>query len=664
MRYRIYLLLASFFFLGCGGGVDDSLTFTNDQVATRAVRPSDRVARQELPPTDFEVRVVSQNDWGQGFVVEAELVNRTARRLDDWRVVVELDAEITDIWNARVVSREGARYTLEGLSYNSWVEAGQKVSFGFQGNPGGLQGTLGFEVLGQPAGVPPTPEVTPSPEVPPSPEVTPTPGAETPPSQPPSSSSDLQFRVADDWGSGFVADVMVMNSSQGPLNDWKIELDVDREITNLWNARIISRSGSLYIIEPENYNRTIASNGSISFGFQGTPGGPVVKSLRLVSVSSPPDPQPDPTPTPTPTASPTTPFPTPVPPVGNAPGYFHTEGSKIVDSEGRVVKLTGVNWFGLETSNFAPHGLWARSMDSMLDQISELGYNCLRVPFCTEMFDQGSVPNSINTSLNPDLAGLNAIGILDRLIEKCEERGLKVILDRHRPSAAGQSALWYTDRYSEERWISDWEMLAERYQDQPTVVGFDLHNEPHGAASWGDGNLATDWRLAAERAGNRILAVNPQLLVLVEGVENVNGIPYWWGGNLRAAGSHPVRLSVNGRLVYSPHDYPASVFDQDWFHAADYPANLEPLWNATWGYLVRDHQAPVVLGEFGTLDQTASDRLWFRTMAAYLLKEDMSFTYWSWNPNSGDTGGLLQDDWTTLHEAKHQVLAPLLDLGS
>ena len=46
-------------------------------------------------------------------------------------------------------------------------------------------------------------------------------------------------------------------------------------------------------------------------------------------------------------------------------------------------------------------------------------------------------------------------------------------------------------------------MLARRYLGNDTVIGFDLHNEPHGSATWGDNNTATDWRLAAERAGER-----------------------------------------------------------------------------------------------------------------------------------------------------------------
>jgi endoglucanase len=38
----------------------------------------------------------------------------------------------------------------------------------------------------------------------------------------------------------------------------------------------------------------------------------------------------------------------------------------------------------------------------------------------------------------------------------------------------------------------------------------------------------------------------------------------------------------------------------------------------------------------------------------------MSFTYWSWNPNSGDTGGIANDDWTTINQAKQSILQPYL----
>ena len=38
----------------------------------------------------------------------------------------------------------------------------------------------------------------------------------------------------------------------------------------------------------------------------------------------------------------------------------------------------------------------------------------------------------------------------------------------------------------------------------------------------------------------------------------------------------------------------------------------------------------------------------------------MSFTYWSWNPNSGDTGGIALDDWYSVNETKMNILRPHL----
>lgn len=342
-------------------------------------------------------------------------------------------------------------------------------------------------------------------------------------------------------------------------------------------------------------------------------------------------------------------------------GYWHTSGNQILDSNNQPVRIAGINWFGMETSSFAPHGLWTRGYKPMLDQIKALGYNTLRLPYCNQLFDAGSTPNGIDFSQNTDLIGLNGAQIMDKLVAYCGQIGLRIILDRHRPDAGGQSELWYTAAYSETRWLNDWTALAARYNNNPTVVGADLHNEPHGNACWGCGDVNRDWRLAAERAGNAILAVNPNWLILVEGVESYNGDFFWWGGNLMGAGSAPVRLNVANRLVYAPHDYPASVYPQTYFSAPDYPNNLPGIWDAHWGYLHKNNIAPVLLGEFGTKLQTASDQLWLDNLVSYLGTgvNGINWTFWCWNPNSGDTGGILNDDWQTINFAKHNKLVPI-----
>ncbi len=75
--------------------------------------------------------------------------------------------------------------------------------------------------------------------------------------------------------------------------------------------------------------------------------------------------------------------------------------------------------------------------------------------------------------------------------------------------------LWYGDGYTEADWLETWLLLANRYKNQKNAIGADLKNEPHCKASWVTDEVATDWRLAAERAGNKILSVNPNWLIVV-----------------------------------------------------------------------------------------------------------------------------------------------------
>jgi endoglucanase len=345
-------------------------------------------------------------------------------------------------------------------------------------------------------------------------------------------------------------------------------------------------------------------------------------------------------------------------------GWLQTKGSSIVTAGGSPYIIKATSWFGMETSNCAPHGLWSISLDAGLAQIAAMGFNTIRLPFSNECL-AASQTSSINANVNPTLVTLTPLALLDKVVAGAKARGLNVILDRHRPDSGSQSELWYTPQYSEQRWIDDWKMLATRYKSDPTMIGVDLHNEPHGPACWGCGDTTRDWRAAATTAGNAVLAVNPKLLIIVEGIEReADASSTWWGGGLRGVRTQPVTLSVANRVVYSPHDYPSTVYAQTWFSAANYPANLPGVWETNWGYLQTAGIAPVLLGEFGTKLETTSDKQWLATLVDYLATKKMSFAYWSFNPNSGDTGGLVKDDWVTPQQAKLDALSPILKAGT
>jgi endoglucanase len=355
------------------------------------------------------------------------------------------------------------------------------------------------------------------------------------------------------------------------------------------------------------------------------------------------------------------------PAASNKPNFLSTNGTKIVDADGKEVKITGVNWFGMETGTFAPHGVWARNWEDMLDQIASLGFNTIRLPYSNQLFDPESkvgIGEGVDFKLNPDLQGLTGIQMMDKIVEGAGKRGLKVILDQHRPDVNAQSKLWYTEKYNEDRWLSDWVMLAKRYKGNDTVIGADLHNEPAGNATWGSGDPKTDWRMAAEKAGNDIGAVNPDWLIIVEGIEKTNNDKdwYWMGGNLSDAAKYPIKLKIPNKLVYAPHDYGPEVYEQGWFKDKSFPANLPAVWDAHWGFIAKDGIAPLLLGEFGgkSVGNDAGGT-WQRSLMDYIKQNGLSYTYWSFNANSGDTGGILTEDWKTVNQAKMSMLSGYQD---
>ncbi|UII27504.1 cellulase family glycosylhydrolase [Fulvivirga maritima] len=360
-----------------------------------------------------------------------------------------------------------------------------------------------------------------------------------------------------------------------------------------------------------------------------------------------------------------------VPSPGLPQNFLSTEGDHLIDANGNEVRLTGVNWFGFETNELVPHGLWARDLESMLIQIKDQGFNCIRIPWCNAMLAPGATAsvNSFGTDPYTGVSPMNAeaatksqpIEIMDIIVEWCQENDMKIILDNHSraPGAYMEEDLWYTSAVPESQWIDDWVFMTNRYKNYDAVIGMDLNNEPHDRATWGNSNPATDWNKAAERCGNAILAVNPNVLILVEGTEEHLGDVYWWGGNLIGAAQYPVQLNVPNKLMYSPHEYGPTVFPQDWFTDPAFPSNMPGIWDEHFGYLYNQDISPLLIGEFGIRDSEGADEIWFDSFLEY-MGNDYSWTFWCWNPNSGDTGGLLDYSWVNIVDWKMEKLTPYL----
>ncbi len=364
-------------------------------------------------------------------------------------------------------------------------------------------------------------------------------------------------------------------------------------------------------------------------------------------------------------------------------GYWHTSGNKVLDSNGTEVRIAGINWYGFETPDYLAHGLWAEDYKTVLNDIKSLGFNVIRIPFSNEMVESDPVPtnytnNANGVTVNQALVGATALQDLDTIVSYAGSIGLRVILDNHRSEAGDSneaSGLWYTSAYPQSNWIADWQTMATRYSasqftfnGNPTVIGMDLRNEPHliGSSStsgscW-TGDTVTNgcpttltsqnWPVAATAAGNAVLAINPHLLIFVEGNDCYSGTCGWQGGNLIGVATNPVTLSVANQLVYSAHDYGPNLFQQPWFTSSTTAASLDAVWNKYWGYISVNGTAPVWLGEFGT-DNTSTDiessaagsqGQWFESLVSFLQSNpQLNWTYWALNGE--DEYGLLDANY-------------------
>lgn len=543
------------------------------------------------------------------------------------------------------------------------------------------------------------------------------------------------YRVDNDWGSGFTASIVITNNTSTAVNGWTVNWKYNRSsITNLWNA---NQSGTNpYTASNLSWNASIQPGQSVTFGFQGNVSGgaaevPVVTGTvcggvvssssssvattssssskpsssssvatsssvvsSVVSSSSSKSSVPSSSSSSVVLSSSSKPSSSSSSSTSSVVGdnnddWLHVSGNRIVDKNGKAVWLTGVNWFGFNASERVFHGLWSVNLDATLKAVAERGFNIVRVPISVQLLlewknGQATVP-SVNTWTNPDLAGLNSLQVFDAYLKISKKYGLKVLLDVHSAEADNSGhvyPLWYKGTFTNTDFFNAWAWVADRYKNDDTIVAYDLKNEPHGApgdsagfAKWDTSTDPNNWKYVAEEASKRILASNPNALILVEGIEfspkdganwsSTNKADYisnWWGGNLRPVAKLPINVpGFQQQIMYSPHDYGPLVFQQAWFYPGFNKDTLyKDVWYDNWLYIHEKGISPLLIGEWGGFMDGGPNQAWMNAMRDLIIQYKLHHTFWCLNPNSGDTGGLLGYDWTTWDEAKYALVKPTL----
>ena len=196
-----------------------------------------------------------------------------------------------------------------------------------------------------------------------------------------------------------------------------------------------------------------------------------------------------------------------------APNFIHADGTQLVDEQGERFAVKGINlgnWLVPEGYMFrfarkrAPSEIaeviealvgpqeaarfWAAFREDYVTQadirfIKAAGFNTVRVPLHWRLFVE---PGAADDGSADKFEG-QGWTLLDRLVGWCRDAGLRVIVDLH-AAPGGQTGVnhddgsgfpltFYVPRYRALT-VALWKAIAALYRDEPTVLGYDLLNEP------------------------------------------------------------------------------------------------------------------------------------------------------------------------------------------
>ncbi len=154
------------------------------------------------------------------------------------------------------------------------------------------------------------------------------------------------------------------------------------------------------------------------------------------------------------------------------------------------------------------------------DRLLEMGMNFVRLPFYYRLLQDAS-GNWLRTP-----SGEIDFRPLDRIVDSCADRGLYVLIDMHGAPGA-QSIESHTGRTGfnklfeqstegeayRQQTVTVWQEIARHYKDNAAVAGYDLLNEPIGAAP----NKEVLWSLY-DRIYKAIRAIDYNHLIVMEGI--------------------------------------------------------------------------------------------------------------------------------------------------
>ena len=230
-------------------GENESLVSDEEQTA-EIVLYTDEVDDNKLEQLVTEKVFESDNyriiftlisNWDSGYNANFKLENIGDSVIHNWYIKVKFDNCITNIWNAEVFTVEDEEYVIKNVGWNQDIAVGNCVEFGISGDNTFNGAPYNCELIGTSAIVS-------------------------------EEGYKVQFIVDGEWDTGFYGSLLVTNNTDTDLEDWILEFDFNREITQIWNGVIEKYDGNHYVVRNAEYNSTIIPGESKSIGIKGSGG--------------------------------------------------------------------------------------------------------------------------------------------------------------------------------------------------------------------------------------------------------------------------------------------------------------------------------------------------------------------------------------------------------
>lgn len=184
----------------------------------------------------YSVNFVIEDQWNGGYQATVEIKNNELSTIENWCLEFELNGNIQNIWNAQIIAQEDNMYAIKNVGWNQDIEKDKSVTFGFISNTSFQEFPKEYYIQSEMV------------------------LAET-------DEYSIQYTITSDWGNGFNGNIEIKNESEESIEDWKLEIDFDNQITDIWNAEITENNGKHYVIGNKTYNQNILAGSTVNIGF-------------------------------------------------------------------------------------------------------------------------------------------------------------------------------------------------------------------------------------------------------------------------------------------------------------------------------------------------------------------------------------------------------------